>query len=525
PDVVVMLDDGCDADALGAALARLHGDAAGPDRAALATRARTWMAARHAPAQAGPRMRDAIEAIAAASPASHYAGLQQALRRLQQHLPAPAGALMETAAAIVANRLPAAPRQLLVDISALVQADLKTGIQRVVRSVLLGLIEAPPPGMRVEPVYSDGNGRPYRYARTATFRLLGLVLPARDPAPEADATAQDDPFDPLEDAPVDARAGDLFLGLDLFTTGTEQNHAVLQAMRRRGVQVHFVVYDLLPVMRPDLFPVGASTYFAAYLDTVAAVSDGLACISRAVADELHHWLAARPPRRTTPLPLGYFHLGADLGASAPSTGLPAHADQVLAAVAARPTVLMVGTLEPRKGHAQALAAFDLLWRQGTDVNLVVVGKLGWMVDAVAQQLRTHAERDRRLFWLAGASDEMLDRLYGASSALLAASVGEGFGLPLVEAARHGLPIIARDLAVFREVGGDHAHYFTGADAAALAASVQQWLALHADGRAPPSTALPWLTWQDSVAQLLHVLAGRRWHRTVAAPQPAAGAKP
>lgn len=495
-DVLLQLPDDCDVTALAGALAQLHAPATGAAvRTALTTRARAYVAAHHAPQQVGPRFRDAIETLHQHSPARHYAALVASVQALG---PAPAGALMDTAAAIAANRLPQAPRQLFVDISALVEADLKTGIQRVVRSILLRLIESPPPGFRVEPVYCDGGNRPYRYARAHTLRMLGCPAMA------------------LEDAPLEVRAGDRFLGLDLYTNGTAQNQERLLDMRRRGVEIYFVVYDLLPLLKPQFFPVGTDAYFSGYLDTVAAVADGVLCISRAVADELHDWLAARPGRdRRDPLQIGYFHLGADLDASAPSKGLPANAAQVLAAVSARPSLLLVGTLEPRKGQAQALAAVEQLWDRGVDVNLVVVGKQGWMVDALVQQLTNHPERDRRLFWLAGVSDEMLDKLYQSCSALVAPSIGEGFGLPLIEAAQHGLPIIARDLPVFQEVGGDHAYYFSGTDPAALADALQQWLTLHAAGRAPQSKQMPWLTWQASTEQLLRLLGGQHWHRTLA----------
>ena len=56
-----------------------------------------------------------------------------------------------------------------------------------------------------------------------------------------------------------------------------------------------------------------------------------------------------------------------------------------------------------------------------------------------------------MLWLEGISDEYLDKVYAASTCLIAASEGEGFGLPLIEAAQHKLPIIARDIPVFREV--------------------------------------------------------------------------
>jgi pyridoxamine-phosphate oxidase len=55
-----------------------------------------------------------------------------------------------------------------------------------------------------------------------------------------------------------------------------------------------------------------------------------------------------------------------------------------------------------------LAAFELLWRQQVDVNLVIVGKKGWMVDELAERISSHVELGQRLFWLDGISDEYLE---------------------------------------------------------------------------------------------------------------------
>jgi glycosyltransferase involved in cell wall biosynthesis len=83
-------------------------------------------------------------------------------------------------------------------------------------------------------------------------------------------------------------------------------------------------------------------------------------------------------------------------------------------------------------------------------------------------------------------------------------MGAGFGLPLVEAARHSLPIIARDIPVFREVAGVHAWYFSGEKPEDLARAVEEWLALRKEGRQPRSDGLPWLTWEDSTRNLLTI---------------------
>jgi len=181
------------------------------------------------------------------------------------------------------------------------------------------------------------------------------------------------------------------------------------------------------------------------------------------------------------------------------------ADQKLTQLGQKPTFLMVGTIEPRKGHAQTLDAFERLWAEGVEANLAIVGKEGWDVDPLVRRLREHSERGTRLFWFDNISDEYLERIYQASTCLIAASEGEGFGLPLIEAAQHRLPILARDLPVFQEVAGDHAVYFTGLEAADLANAIREWLTAWHNDQAVASDQMPWLTWEESATQLLEVI--------------------
>jgi glycosyltransferase involved in cell wall biosynthesis len=134
-----------------------------------------------------------------------------------------------------------------------------------------------------------------------------------------------------------------------------------------------------------------------------------------------------------------------------------------------------------------------------------------MMEDFAEHVQKHPERDKRLFWFQGISDEMLEQIYRNSRALLAASEGEGFGLPLIEAAQYGIPILARNLPVFREVASDHAHYFSGSDETALADALREWLAL--GEKAPASTGIRWYTWQESTRDLLDVVVRERWYRS------------
>lgn len=483
---------------LGDAIERLWNDA--PYRQQLSASAKSYMAKHHAPQPVGKLYQQALQGFAQRR-SDYEEFLQQfvnaELAHKENYPDAPPISTQQWAAlslALANNQAQPNERQMFVDISALIQNDLRTGIQRVVRSILLALVAEPPPGFRVEPVYALAHDQPYYYARSYISKMyegMNVVM---------------------KDSPICVNHGDVYLGIDLSAHVTAKKRDTFLEYRRRGVGVYFVVYDILPLLRPEVFPVGTDVYFNDWLDSIASVGDGLLCISAAVADEAHTWLQTHLPQRCDDLPLAFFHLGADLSASAPSTGMPDNAEQIMQAIAQRPSLLMVGTVEPRKGHAQSVAALDLLWQQGVEVNLIVVGKQGWMVDEVVKKMNQHPENGSRLFWLVGPSDEMLLRLYTSCSALLASSEGEGFGLPLIEAAQHGLPIIARSLPVFKEVLQEYGYYFEGMQPADLASAIQAWLQLHAQGNAPQSKNLPWLTWQQSAAQLKQAIFDKKWYR-------------
>jgi glycosyltransferase involved in cell wall biosynthesis len=379
-------------------------------------------------------------------------------------------------------------KQLFVDISELCQRDARSGIQRVVRSILLHWLLNPPQGYRVEPVYATTDAPGYFYARRFTLGFLGC------------------PMDALVDEPVTYGPGDTFIGLDFQPSVVPTQLRQLTEMHRVGVEIQFVIYDMLLLGLPDCFPAHGAGLLTDWLNVVTRF-DGILSISKAVQSDLSRWLSDNPPAGGHMPRLGWFHLGADILESAPSKGLAGDISETLVKLRQSPSFLMVGTLEPRKGHAQVLDAFELLWQEGERVNLVIIGKQGWMVESLVDRLQEHPRRNKQLFWLEGISDEGLEAVYSASTCLLAASRGEGFGLPLIEAAQHELPILARALPVFREVAGEHAAFFEGDTPRALADAVHQWVRNDAEGNTIRSDEMPWLTWKQSAEQLKKALFG------------------
>ncbi|MFA0113358.1 glycosyltransferase [Vibrio sp. 10N.261.46.E11] len=419
-----------------------------------------------------------------------------------KHLAADEEYLKHMASCIAQNQpIKRYSRTLFIDVTATRQADLKTGIERVARALLLEFINNPPEGFRVEPVYLtlQGGVWQYRYARSYTLDLLEC------------------PSEWIDDDVIEAFPGDKLFAADLagHVVVEAQKAGVYDRLRDIGVNITFTVFDLLPYKYPDVFPPGAKAAFIGWLESVCQIADKVVCISKAVADELNDWRSNTLVERIRPLSIDWFHLGADIESTRPTEGMPFEAEAQLAMLTVEPTFLMVGTIEPRKGHLQAIEAFEKLWNEGYNVKLVIVGKEGWQglpdderrtIPQIIDTLSQHSELGKRLFWLDGISDEFLEKIYSVSTCLLAASEAEGFGLPLIEAAQYQLPIIARDIPVFREVAGQHAFYFSGKTSDALCNSIGEWLNLYHDGRYPVSDDLPWKSWSESAADLFQVLS-------------------
>jgi glycosyltransferase involved in cell wall biosynthesis len=229
-------------------------------------------------------------------------------------------------------------------------------------------------------------------------------------------------------------------------------------------------------------------------------ADEAICISDQVARDFERMANSIAAVRQTKI--GRLHMGADIAATLPSSGICFQVRQLAEQMRSRPTVLMVGTIEPRKGYDVAIAAFEHLWRTSPSEapDLVIVGKPGWKTTPLQQYLRLHGENGKRLHWLDGVSDEGLCLFYESCCGVVLTSHGEGFGLPLMEAALHRRHILVRDLPVFREQGLPNVLYFQSDGPVAIGERILELV--HA-GVARP-TFLP--TWSESVDRLLRAMS-------------------
>ena len=383
-------------------------------------------------------------------------------------------------------------KQLFVDISDLVHRDIGTGVQRVTKSILNELIKKPPANYVVTPVYATAEDSGYRHANKFISKTYGGGSSK-------------------EDTPIECRPGDLFLGLDLQHLTIIAQEKYLTELSQYGVKIYFVIYDMLPIFFPQFWPPEHAVK-KAHEEWLKVISkyDGAICISKSVANQFTKWLSKQDNTFVKKsFSVNWFHLGADISNTIVSKGTPENSGKILSNLKSHTSFLMVGTIEPRKAHAQTLQAFDQLWEKGLNHKLIIVGKRGWLVDSLIDKIRQHPQLNHNLFWLEGISDEFLEQIYAASSCLIAASYGEGFGLPLIEAAQHQVPIIARDIPVFREVAGEHAYFFTDTENPNdIATTIVNWKILHDNNQHPKSNTMPWLSWNKSAQQLMQTLLGR-----------------
>ena len=244
---------------------------------------------------------------------------------------------------------------------------------------------------------------------------------------------------------------------------------------RPDVKPAFFLHDLLPLDYPEFWPAGHEEMFERRVATLFELAHAILVSSETVAERLRAELRRRgrdPALFVWPLP-------------SPLQANPG-ADEEDAELAAAPYFVVLGAIEPRKNHLALLNIWRAMIEAGErPPKLVVVGGRGWLNAETCAALDRARALEGYVVEAAGLGDAALRRLLRNARALLAPSFAEGYGLPLVEALGLGVPVLASDLPIFREVSRGCAILLGATDGAAWREAVR---ALADKGSAPARQA-------------------------------------
>jgi glycosyltransferase involved in cell wall biosynthesis len=220
-----------------------------------------------------------------------------------------------------------------------------------------------------------------------------------------------------------------------------EDPAYAKRVRSNRLQPLFFLHDLIPVTHPEYCRPGQDEHHRRRVDTMLSVGRGLILNSAATQESLDTYTRSHhqrvPPCVVAPL--------------APSRLPPPSPQRPLAAA----YFIVLGTIESRKNHLLVLH----LWRKLVEEmgpnapKLAVIGQRGWECEQVIDLLERCPALRGTVEQRESCNDAELSTWLFHAQALLYPSFVEGYGIPIIEALTLGLPVIASDLPVFREVSG------------------------------------------------------------------------
>lgn len=242
-------------------------------------------------------------------------------------------------------------------------------------------------------------------------------------------------------------------GAFLFNTGQKglESSAYAFRLKQMGVAPIFFIHDLIPLTHPEYCRPNEAGKHQQRMFRALEMGYALIVNSADTAYELERF-AQTHQMELPQLQVAWLAAGieAEIEGDANRTNIrgvglpPAHL----------PYFVMLGTIEPRKNHIMILQVWRRLVEQmGRDApQLWLVGQRGWECEQVVDLLERCPALQQHVVEVPSASDEQLKDILKHARALLFPSFAEGYGMPLVEALCLGVPVIASDIPVFREIG-------------------------------------------------------------------------
>jgi glycosyltransferase involved in cell wall biosynthesis len=245
--------------------------------------------------------------------------------------------------------------------------------------------------------------------------------------------------------------------------------AIVELKKKTGFRFVMLCFDIIPVMFPHYYKPADAQAHRDYCHRAFPAADLVIFNSRTIEADVRAYCDAHG------LALGataVCPLGADTRAPQATEALPAGLEPGRYA-------LLVSTIEPRKGHRLIYDAWVELLKAGipqrSRFKLVFAGREGWMVGDLMRDLRRDPRIPGTLEIFTDADDGKIAALYRDAAFCLYPSRYEGYGLPLIEAFRHGKAVLASTGGAVPEVVGDFSPCLDPDDADAWQRMLGIWI--------------------------------------------------
>ncbi|MCZ7630694.1 MAG: glycosyltransferase [Microthrixaceae bacterium] len=260
--------------------------------------------------------------------------------------------------------------------------------------------------------------------------------------------------------------GSIWLDLEPAWNDPADRASLLTRLSAQGVHSAVMIADVMPELYPDWFDHQQRRMFGDWLEAHLEHSRLFLCISHNT-ERATSGRSLAPEGSTTSSTASWCHSERSCPTPSPEeVELPAAIERYL---------LVVGTLEPRKNQALVLDAFDRLSKRHGTLGLVLVGRQGWMVEDLAERIRSHPLSGTRLLWPDAVTDGQLAWLYQHAFLTIAPSLYEGLGVPVMEALGYGSPTLASTGGALAEAGGGHVEVMDPDDVDALVVAIERHL--------------------------------------------------
>ena len=250
-------------------------------------------------------------------------------------------------------------------------------------------------------------------------------------------------------------AGALYLLIGAFWEAMA-NPSWLGGLKQRGVRLGAYLYDLIPITHSQYCDKAMAAAFGTAFAEAARLLDFALTISEFVARQVTGYVERHG---VMPFPVAAVPLAHELRFAAELARRPAAPTSRLDELAGVRFVLCVCTIEARKNHAYLVNLWQRMTEEGIDMpDLVFVGREGWRVHDLLEQIEASDHLDGRLHVLHGLSDGDLQALYDRCLFTVFPSFVEGWGLPVGESLARGKVCVASSATAIPEVGGTFAVY-------------------------------------------------------------------